>query len=419
MTNGINVDFCQVFQYPTQLTHTLKNVAKIASQEPVESVLLIGSTARGEISVQASPDTFDLWSDIEFFLVPQSGQLVDKKRLQATYQNLCCELNMRNPFFHIDFTILPLIKFPRLPRRIGVFEAKRNGQVLWGKDIRREFPEVTLNNLDYGNTKHLVLIRLTEMLLYIPWRIVTKCASPYEEKVFSYVQARNALDILTILLPHEGVLLPSYHARNSYIQANYGRMTSQPYMGAEFPVFSSGFLQNKLTLEFSASPLQLYQRVLKGYADLLRFLLTLDPQETLTALELCDAIERSDLDLNDQKFFSQQRLGEWKLLLSRLFTGKPIVRATVLKKRLISILLLMHQALLGDLRGDGNTLPLLMEARQRLQAISLQSLPQVSTVFAQEWLGLRQAYVDLFTTFYVSKRAQRPHYQQVLEWRDG
>jgi len=417
MITEIDLGFCQSFQYPRQLTDILSEVVRIARREPIESLLLVGSTARGEVSILASSDTLDLWSDVEFFIIPQSGQVVNKESLRAAYEDLCSKLNIKSPFFHIDFAVVPSSRLSRFPQRISVFEAKSNGRVLWGRDIRGKLPKVTLDSLDYGNTKHLVLIRLTEMLIHIPQRIVAQCASPFEEMVFGYVQVRNALDILTILLPHEGALLPSYRARNNHLRTNYSKMESRPYMGTDFPDFLSDCLRSKLTLEFSTSPGQLYQRVLKGYFDLLRFFMELDPQKTLTALELSRAIERSNLHLGDQKFFTRQRLGEWKLLAGRLVSRKPIVSAALHRKRLISILVLMHEALLRRLWGQEDAMLLLAEARRRLRSVSLRPMPPVSAIFAQEWLGLRQAYVDAFTTFYVSKRAQRSYYQELLEGR--
>jgi hypothetical protein len=324
---------------------------------------------------------------------------------------------MNNPFFHIDFAVVPPGKLARMPHRISSFEAKRNGQVLWGKDIRHHLPEVTLGNLDYGNTKHLVLIRLTEMLLYIPRRIVSRCASQYEERVLSYVQARNALDILTVLLPHEGHLLPTYQARNRCLETTYASMPSAPHMGEAFPDLMSESLHSKLTLEFESRPVDLYQKVLESYAGLLRFFLKKGSSETW--IELCDAIEMSNLDLTDRGFLTRQRFHEWRLRFKALRSRQSMVGAHFLRKRLIAILLLLHLSLMLHLQGDPNAWFMLKEARERLEPISQPSVAAVRTTFAKEWLGLRQRYFDLFTTFYVGKRGQRPYYRQVLEWQSG
>ena len=397
------------------LQKTLDTVVDIASTEPVESILLVGSMARNEITILSESEPFDLWSDIDLFMSTDFSKGIDQGRLRTAYRDLYLELGMANPFFHIDFSVVRSSRLGSLPHRISTFEAKKNGQTLWGRDINSDLPDVTLNNLDFGNTNHLILIRLTEMLFFTPTRIVSGRYNTYEEKVFSYVQARNALDILTILLPHEGILLPSYVARNHFLQENFSTMQSRRHMGPDFRSFQEESLHSKLTLEFKSSPLELYKRTLEGYMSLTAYLLRSGPFGSVG--EVCAVLEKSELDLNSADTNFRQHLVNLKFDVLSKILNRPAIHPERNRKMIIIFLLWMHNALLAELRSEDHAIARLKNARAVLQILSMHPLPDPNHNFAQEWLTLREHYLDIFASVYPAKQTRRSYYRQVLNWQ--
>jgi len=414
----LDLKFCDLYSYPSGIRDYLYRVFIQLELASIHSILLVGSTSRGEITYRHEMDGLDLFSDLEFFIVPKPGKRIDRERLRKECADLETEAPSHNMLFHIEARVIEISKPRKLPPTISTYEAKENGKIVFGDNIIPLLPTVTLGNLDLGNTNHLVLVRLTEMLLHIPKRIILGNPSEYELFVFKYVLVRNALDIPTILLPHEGVLLPTYRQRVDFVQENYSKLKSNRFFGNDFPALLQECLVGKLEARFISSAEDLYQRGLNSYLGLLNFLVGSSAQ--VSTQDWCSGFLDSSLKLTERIFITKQKLFELSLVYEQA-RNKGIKSGVKLafrrRKLMICFLLNMHLALLSHLGGKSEAKAYLREARKYLSAARIVSFRQRSRQdFADEWLYLRRKYVDLITRFYLSKRKNIAYYRKVLDW---
>ncbi len=265
--------FCNTYNYPAVISDILSEILSTVQSlsQPVISVVLIGSTARGEFSYRIEPDNqVSLWSDLEFWVVQETApKPADRKQLLDRLQWLETQWGKSSPLFHIDGSYISLTTSRRLPPWIRVYEAKQVGKVLLGKDIRSEMPEIDCDNLDYCELAEVILWRLWAMLLYAPqsWLFPGQKSLLEKEELYRFILCRNALDLTTYLLPWEKVLLSSFRERVKYITEHYAELQCNRYFDPAFPEFLNACLRGKFKFIFPASSQQLYQQTLSYFVQ--------------------------------------------------------------------------------------------------------------------------------------------------------
>ena len=406
--------------YPAQIETQLASITNaIEAILKPKSILLLGSTARGELSYRVGDrGQVECFSDYEFLIVTTTPPTSDQRQtLTARLEVIENQINNPNPLFHIDVIIRTYTRLHTLPPLIFTFEMKQNAQVRYGVDIRSEIPEVTLKNLDYRNTNEILYKRLWAILLHLPKRFIVGGLSQAERHVTGYVLCRNVLDITTVLLPSEQVLLPTYHQRVTYLMDHYSDLSFHTMLGLDFPNFIETCLHRRLNLTFSDLDM------LDWYKSTIMYL-----QRALTHL-LPENTELEVLPQHSRIMFNEWPIsrGEWynlsKVALLLLKSRGPKIAGKWLqkpKKGWLTIgLLAMHQSLIAWLQGDTVTAQEhLKQAHLALNHLSL-TVPTnpTSSNFPQQWLHLRhqwgnfwQAYIRLGDSKYTQRFAN------ITEW---
>ncbi|MBC8449713.1 MAG: hypothetical protein H8D78_18430 [Chloroflexi bacterium] len=463
-----------ISRYPQLIQENLRQTADILGEASgLVSVLLLGSAARGELAYADVAGQLQVFSDYELLVV--TGRRLpgrERQRIAAQLTELERGFGQRNPLFHLDVIFRERRRLRTLPRIIFTYELKANAQVLRGEDVRHLLPEVTPANLDLRNSNEILLKRLWAILLHTPRRLLRGPLTALEEMVWGYVLCRNALDLTTVLLPHCGVLLPSYGQRVQYLAEHYGQLGLTPRFGEDFPAFLSTCLQERQSLRFSEPLPNRYAKSINYLMEALAFLL--DQVNTTTAFREKqepppprggrtgeggfdttrippspypslkgrgntlssehlppDESLAQRLATDSRRLFNERPIspGEWvnlaRLTIDYAKDEGPLAAIRWLcapRKGLATAgLLAAHQALVAHQAGqDDEAARQLAQSARRLARIAVTPLPLLEGDFADRWLTLRRAWGDFWRE---AVRLGDPKYRQrfdlVMEWEDG
>jgi len=391
--------------YPQLVQESLRQITGILGEVPgVLSILLLGSAARGELAYAELDGRLEVFSDYEFLVV--TGRRLPARERQCVAERLATlerEFGQRNPLLHIDVIFRERHRLHTLPRIIFTYELKANGQVLHGEDVRPLLPEVTLANLDLRNTNEILIKRLWAMLLHTPRRLLYGPLTRLEEMVWGYVLCRNALDLTTVLLPHCGLLLPSYGERVKHLAEHYDQLGLVSRFGKEFPAFLIACLQERRSLHLSESLPHRYAKVINHVAAALR-LLCLFNEWPISRGEWANLAR---LYLQYAKADGPLAAGRW------LRSPKKGITAAGL--------LAMHRALIAHQAGQNDEAAEQLALSTRLLGrIAVAPLLSLEGDFATRWLAQRRAWGDFWREYV---RLGDPKYRQrfdfVTEWQDG
>ncbi len=217
----LNLSKLDEFCYPKEVVQHLKTIfektIETLGDGAIFSIVLIGSTARGELSYRFNSDnTLDIFSDYEFIIVLKRGGRLSVsivEILKANLSELKRNFHIRSPLFDIDFGIVSITKLKITPNTLWAYEVKENGVEVYGNGALKYLKTTNIRNLDFGNLNELIIVRLWNMLLHTDSRALSEDISRYSKFVLTFYYARNILDILTIYLPNKNILAPSYSER--------------------------------------------------------------------------------------------------------------------------------------------------------------------------------------------------------------
>ena len=417
---GYDLSFCRDYGYPRLVEQYLKEVLELIDKSGVLSIVVLGSTARGELSYRYDGDRLDLLSDLEMVVVTE-GRPRTREPFYRKIEAWQRERRALNPLFHVDVTFMPRGVFRRLTPLIRWFEMRATGQVVYGADTLDEAPEVTPENLNRGQTRELVLTRLWNMLLYIPAAFVFNTPGEYERLIFNYVQCRNFLDVATILLPLEGVLLPSYRQRLVYVESHFERSPWAEYFDTAFPALLREALIGKLDLRYERTSLDWYRRTVGAYRGLTAYLLG-DPALLQDSDALCDRVRDEGLG------FLQGRAHKWLAYElgvvfrhARQKTPGRWMRWLALRKReaMVCFLFHMHQALMNMLGGLSAGEHLKRAAAELAEFAVAEAPGGVHSSPQKQWLALREAFVSELGLMLRFDRRHRAYLNRVIRWEYG
>ncbi len=191
---------------------------RILSIDGVTSVLLAGSGGRGELTVFSDRAGWRILGDLELLVV--CGRPVQGLDIEREISDL--RSNSTHGYStapRIDYSAIATRDLPRLQKKLWVFETKSSACCIAGDStIIGLLPTVTIENLDYSELNELFLHRLLAL---------AKAFQPYVHHDTDlsgadlvYAVARNSLDVLTWLLPYEGVMYPTYAMRAEYLRSS-------------------------------------------------------------------------------------------------------------------------------------------------------------------------------------------------------
>ncbi len=398
---------------------------RIADLMRPQALFLLGSAARGEVSYRRGADgRLEFFSDLEFLLVTERRPTAAQRRAVG---RMIAEEEKRlanpNPLFHIDLAWRERRRLATLPPRLFTFEMKETARLLYGTLLLSEVPQVTLRTLDFANTREILYKRLWAILLYLPRRILTGGATERERRVMGYLLARNLLDIPTVLLPHEGRLVPTYRRRVALVRSRWSELAMAKTFPSDFPAWLERALELRQTLDFAALDLvAYYAQVIDALERAFLFLLR-QMQGGVASID--------DLLAGDSRFFNAwpRSRGEaygWMrlwLTLGRQHGLSTAVRWALLpRKGVLTLgLLAMHRAALAHLRGE-------YEEAEKQLLVAYEYLKRLWPAtpwiergsFPERWLALRWEWGEFWRLFVrLGDPTYRERFRKVMEWEDG
>lgn len=306
---------CKKFNYSLYVEKLINKIVEVIlndSDREIISIILLGSTSRGEITFVYYDQELELFSDLELWIV---FNILPSKRNQQRIRNSLAKIestvSYKNPFFHIDIDFFNLNRLSKMRPTIRSFETRETGFILYGKDVRTHIKQVTCTNINIPQTKELILTRLWNMLLYIPNNVVKKSENEWENKIFKYVICRNALDLLTIYLALNKILIPGYKKRFEYLCKHYKELPIIPVKTIELA------MKGKLSFDFEFESRLFFSNVLDLYIQLLSWSTKMPFCEDINTL--CKNIENTDLG-----FMTRRRIKWFLYELSIILNRKEL-----------------------------------------------------------------------------------------------
>ncbi len=406
-------------------THLEQIVSIITAVLDAQSIILLGSAARDELSMRpVSPDKIELFSDYECMVVVEKRPSPAQHRtLQTNLTRLEEEIDNPNPLFHIDVIIREQKRLKSLPPIIFTYEMKANGRVLYGRDCLPQIPTVTLENLDLQNTNEILYKRLWAVLLHLPETFITgQKMNTAEKRVTGYVLCRNVLDVTTVLLPHEAVLLSTYRQRVAKLKEMYPTLSLARDFGPAFPEFLQKSLDLRQTLQFDDLDL------LAWYEETIRYLALALNRIGFEATEKISPFGRNDIGTGTT-IYNEWPIsrGEWYNLaqMSKNHTRQDGINKTIQwlrapKKQWLTVgLLTMHQALIAWRQGDeGTAVTHLQQSQQLLNQLLMRETAESTAPFPQRWLNLRCQWAEFWQTYIRLNDSKYTHrFKSITTWQ--
>jgi len=221
-------DKLKEFGYPSELREVVTRFSKYVCEKFSDfspGVLLVGSTARGELSWVESEGNIRLFSDVEFLVSVSAHNRKIENEFHELIKNLESEYDL-GELFHIDYTVITWDKLPKLEKKFFIFESKQCGIDFTQKSVSAELPVVTRSNINWKELNEVLLHRLTSILHAIPVSFLTSTMTKEEKQTIGLNIAKNTLDITTWLHPYEAKeLVAGFTARLALWDKNFLEQT--------------------------------------------------------------------------------------------------------------------------------------------------------------------------------------------------
>ncbi len=415
--NNFRLGFVDEYNYPPQVKEQFEEIVSFIDSSRVKSVLLTGSTSRGELSYLTTNGGLEVYSDYEFLIIANSGvDPSDLLRLEEAYGELEKKYSS-NPLFHIDFSFIDMKALSRVPFHLKHYETKENGITIYGENLKHLLPDITLKNLDFKDLNEVLIWRLWAMLLYLPKNLLAGKGRVCEEDIYKYVLCRNLLDLATWILPYRGVLLPSFKERISYLNSSFSKLQDGCFMDKGFLDLMNESMTGKFKLEFNRNLLDLYTTAIHYFVKAKEYLL------------MQNGVNRGDDEDGDivlakesRQFFHDyhyRRKGYEVFFFLKHFESMGIqhgLRWIFAGKYglMLEFLCNIHLALVSRLNGNKD-LYYLDRASSILQKLSTRKEPEINTKrFSESWLALRNGFAMFLMDYFRSVKMKEDYINSVL-----
>lgn len=414
MKKTFNLTFVNEFNYPPVVKSHFEEILSHIDISKIESIILTGSTSRGELSYKPANGTISIYSDYEFLLVTK-GRVdnLDAKRLSGIYAKLETVFS-NTPLFHIDFVYIDKKRFANLPLHLKHYEMRENGKTIFGHDILKYIRQVRPNNLDFKDLNEILIWRLWQILLYMPLALVRgQRPSPDQEEIYNYVICRNFLDLLTWRLPFKGILLPSFGKRYEYLREHFSQWQDDAVIDEDFVDLSGESMKGKFKIQFNRNCIELY-------ADTIRYFIR--AKEALTSSS--GKIQPYARKLTSNLFhdYHYRRKAHEVLFVSKhlnkmgLFGG---FRWLLTKKfsLILEFLCAIHRAVVSNLDGDGvQAFQQLRQAELVLRKldITITATTDEKPAFPELWQSLRMGFAKFLIDYFPSVRMKTGYINSLL-----
>lgn len=385
-------------------------------QDNLVSILLVGSTARGELTYnQDELGNLHFYSDLEFYVYVKQGpdpltrRIIDKKIeiLQRPFTQL-------SPFFHIDISITPIHLLKRRNTKFITFENKVTGKVLYGIDIKPKLTTVTGSNLNFQELNEVLLHRLWSILLYLP---VAFLRDHINFLNFNYILSRNVLDITTWLLPYENKnLLPGFKNRLSYINEKWNNLGFRHFFSQDDLQFLNQCYDGKMFLKFTETSTPMYKKSIQMFEQAIRYMLYKN------GIVSYNDIYQKYIRSHSKKLFEGQTVK--KKIVETCMLKDKIAKTPKLKllkwifqdKRALSVLfnLNMHLANISYIESRNDCFMLLEKAESFFQKLSLDYIKKKEKGYIDRWIQLRKGYVDYLVHYQKGYTTKKDYFYSII-----
>lgn len=180
--------------------------AVLEGYQEVYAAILMGSCSRGEESYYLDAEgQWQLLSDYEFTVITNSNMIPEALDEKLKDLNSFLKKKVKSPFFNLEWNYVWKKKLPMMDKRFINFEmAEARCMICGDETVFSLFPKIDVGNLNFAELNSVVNHRLYHVL-----RDFTQIPE-HQQK---YLIARNTLDILSVVLPYEGMLICSYQKR--------------------------------------------------------------------------------------------------------------------------------------------------------------------------------------------------------------
>jgi len=409
-------EFCHKFEHASVIGTHLRQILGHLNDTNILAVILIGSTARGELSLtcRVGGEPY-LLSDYEF-LVATSSPVSPEVSVQISTQlaRLECALGGGSPLFHIDVSWVTLSELRRLPRKFQIFEARTCGVSLVGEDIAHKLPIVTLDNLDFRELNEVLIWRLWALALYMPLSLLRDHQS---RALFSYVICRNALDLVSWALPYDGVLLASFRKRADYAQSHFLDLKMCQAIDSAFLNWLDIYMRGKFDIEFTLPTSTLYTRVIQQFVRAVQALVS-----------QCGGVNwETDLEVCASPLFHDRQFRRKAYEVIRMWRGRGQwisgLRWLAVPKYSLTLAFLcyLHQSSVAHLESRfEDRMTYLERACMILNRLALPNWPSIaidhSRDFVDSWSQLRRSFAEFLMVSSSSVGAKRAYLEKILEF---
>lgn len=410
------------FDYPENLLNTVKDVVNLFSPYSPRSMILIGSSSRGEFSFVPGSPCVKLLSDLEFLVV------TDKELSRSSIEKIRNDLNEieesvagRTSFFHVDVAIISRRNLGSLPLSFHTYEMKNSGITLQGSDLINEIPDVSVANLDYKELNETIIWRLWALLLHFPVSLTSQKGKEADSKYY-YLTARNILDITTWALPYEKVLIAGFANRVKYISEHADTLKVLTSLDSKIVDLLESCLRTKLRFEITYEVREIYGRALRIFANALRFLIRAPRCSDIDLIERLPKHSRrlfrdyrlrrkvydAILLLKPRTFLTPFRALRW------YFAGKHGMFAAWL----LTMHLSMHEYLAGRREAAWELLENCRSFRYLLQFKGNDPKAE-NTEFLQAWTEMRASAADFMICYFRWAANQKNYLRKAVEEADA
>lgn len=420
ISNNLLLGFVDKYNYPPQVKEQFEEIMSFIDSSRVKSVLLTGSTSRGELSYLTTNNRIELYSDYEFLIISNSGvDPSDLLRLVEAYGELEKKYSS-NPLFHIDFSYIDIKSLRRTPLQLKHYETKENGITIYGENLKHLLPDITLKNLDFKDLNEVLIWRLWAMLLYMPKNLLAgKDMVGEEEDIYKYVLYRNLLDLTTWGLPSKGVLLPSFKERISHLNTSFSNLQDEFFMDKGFLYLMNESMTGKFKLEFHRNLFNLYTTAIHYFVKAKEYLLI---QNGVT----WDNSEDGDIILakKSSKFFHDyhyRRKGYEAQFFLRHYNDLGIKKGLqwIFAGKyglMLNFLCSIHLALVCRLNDNSDAGYHLDRADSILQRLSTRKIHRIRlNEFEKSWLALRNGFAIFLMDYFRSIKMKQDYINSVLK----
>lgn len=390
-----SLDRLQSYGYPPELCEVVTQFSEYAISHFSElepGVLLIGSTARGELSWAKEGERVRLFSDVEFLIAVSDK---DKIKEHEFYKEIN-KLESRHKFgdlFHIDYTIIQWRKLYRLDTKFFIFESKKCGIDCGLRSVSAELPTVNRSNLNWKELNEVVLHRLNSVLHMVPQSLFDNTMTEKEKSEFSLGLAKNTLDITTWLHPYEGgELVAGFSPRLSTWSKEFlEKKKLGKYLSADDVEYMKSCLTlRKSPLENNVDPIAMLDKTILLYSKALSYCKAInsiedkkDVSKMLISIKLFD------------EYRVRQRASQFLSLLSnaeKIGISKVIRNAVGVRRGVaVNICHYMLLALNDYTKSNEGSWKKLNQARDELSRLTnVASLQHYD--FVNSWLNLRKEF---------------------------